>query len=90
MGPTIDETITGFRPAVGGAAQRYRVTPDLAVYGGPRRGVVTFFRVTGAYVYVDPDGTAVGVEDVFTKPRSAREHYAAVGLGADFADQFVR
>jgi glutamate-1-semialdehyde 2,1-aminomutase len=28
-----DETISGFRLALGGAAARYRVTPDLAVYG---------------------------------------------------------
>jgi glutamate-1-semialdehyde 2,1-aminomutase len=28
-----DETITGFRVALGGAAARYGVTPDLAVYG---------------------------------------------------------
>jgi glutamate-1-semialdehyde 2,1-aminomutase len=28
-----DETITGFRVALGGAAARYAVTPDLAVYG---------------------------------------------------------
>jgi glutamate-1-semialdehyde 2,1-aminomutase len=28
-----DETITGFRVALGGAAERYGVTPDLAVYG---------------------------------------------------------
>ncbi|MFC7406832.1 aspartate aminotransferase family protein [Georgenia alba] len=28
-----DEVITGFRVALGGAAQRYGVTPDLAVYG---------------------------------------------------------
>jgi glutamate-1-semialdehyde 2,1-aminomutase len=28
-----DETISGFRVALGGAAQRFGVTPDLAVYG---------------------------------------------------------
>lgn len=28
-----DETITGFRVALGGAAERYGVVPDLAVYG---------------------------------------------------------
>jgi len=28
-----DETITGFRVALGGAAERYGVAPDLAVYG---------------------------------------------------------
>ena len=28
-----DETISGFRVALGGAAERYGVHPDLAVYG---------------------------------------------------------
>lgn len=52
--------------------------------------MVTMFHVTGAYIYVDPDGNPVGVEDVFTKLEAAREHYAAVGLGADHVDQFIR
>jgi 2,4'-dihydroxyacetophenone dioxygenase len=52
--------------------------------------MTTLFHVTGAYVYVDPDGVAVGIEDVFTKIESARRHYAAVGLGADHVDRFIR
>ncbi len=52
--------------------------------------MITMFHVTGAYIYVDPHGTPVGVEDVFSKLDAARKHYAAVGLGADFADQFLR
>jgi 2,4'-dihydroxyacetophenone dioxygenase len=52
--------------------------------------MITLFHVTGAYVYVDPDGEAVGYEDVFTKLAAARAHYEAVGLGADHVDQFVR
>ena len=52
--------------------------------------MITLFHVSGAYVYVDPDGNAVGVEDVFTKLAAARAHYEAVGLGADYADRFVR
>jgi hypothetical protein len=32
----------------------------------------------------------VGVEDVFTKLENARRHYEAVGLGAAYADRFVR
>ena len=52
--------------------------------------MITLFHVSGAYVYVDPDGDAVGVEDVFTKLTAARDHYEAVGLGADYADLFVR
>jgi 2,4'-dihydroxyacetophenone dioxygenase len=52
--------------------------------------MVTLFHVTGAYIYVDPDGTPTGVEDVFTKIAHARQHYEAVGLGADYVNQFIR
>ena len=50
----------------------------------------TLFHVTGAYIYVDPDGNAVGVEDVLTKLEAARTHYEAVGLGADYVERLVR
>lgn len=52
--------------------------------------MITLFHVTGAYIYVEPDGRAVAVEDVFTKLENARRHYEAVGLGAGYADRFVR
>jgi 2,4'-dihydroxyacetophenone dioxygenase len=52
--------------------------------------MVTLFHVTGAYVYVDPDGATVGIEDVFSKIERARAHYDAVGLGADYVDRFTR
>ncbi len=52
--------------------------------------MVTLFHVTGAYIYVDPDGNPLGVEDVFSKLQLARKHYEEVGLGADYANQFVR
>lgn len=52
--------------------------------------MITLFHVSGTYIYVDPDGHAVGVEDVFTKLAAARAHYDAAGLGADYADRFVR
>lgn len=52
--------------------------------------MVTLFHVTGAYIYVDPEGTPVGIEDVFSKLQAARKHYESVGLGASYADQFVR
>jgi 2,4'-dihydroxyacetophenone dioxygenase len=50
----------------------------------------TLFHVTGAYIYVDPDGAPVGIEDVFSKIVNARRHYEAVGLGASYIDRFVR
>ena len=52
--------------------------------------MITLFHVTGAYIYVDPDGNAVGVEDVFSKLEAARRHYEEVGLGADYVDRFIR
>ncbi|MDF2444241.1 MAG: 2,4-dihydroxyacetophenone dioxygenase [Subtercola sp.] len=52
--------------------------------------MATLFHVTGAYIYVDPDGNPTGVEDVFTKLQNAREHYERVGLGADYVQQFIR
>lgn len=52
--------------------------------------MVTLFHVTGACIYVDPDGVALGIVDVFSKLQAASKHYEEVGLGADFADQFVR
>jgi hypothetical protein len=41
-------------------------------------------------VYVDPMGNTTGYEDVFTKIDNCRRHYTAVGLGADYVDQFIR
>ena len=52
--------------------------------------MITFFFVTGALVYVDPEGRATGYEDVFTKLDAARTHYAANGLGAGAADRLIR
>ena len=52
--------------------------------------MITLFFVTGALIFVDPDGGATGYEDVFTKLAAARAHYEAVGLGAATADQLVR
>jgi 2,4'-dihydroxyacetophenone dioxygenase len=52
--------------------------------------MITLFSVTGAYLYVDPDGRSLGVEDVFSKLAAARAHYRAVGLPTDYVDQFVR
>lgn len=52
--------------------------------------MVTLFHVTGAYVYVDPQGKAEKIEDVFTKLQMARDHFEKVGLGADYVDQFIR
>jgi 2,4'-dihydroxyacetophenone dioxygenase len=52
--------------------------------------MITLFHVTGAYVYVDPDGTPVRIEDVFTKLANARKHYEKIGLGPDYVRKFIR
>ncbi|KAK7892371.1 hypothetical protein LTR67_007467 [Exophiala xenobiotica] len=52
--------------------------------------MITMFHVTGAYIYVDPEGNPVGVEDVFSKLQLAREHFEKVGVGADYVKQFIR
>jgi len=41
-------------------------------------------------IYLDDKGQTTGYEDVFTKIEMCRKHYAAVGLGADYIDQFIR
>jgi 2,4'-dihydroxyacetophenone dioxygenase len=52
--------------------------------------MITFFHIGGAMIYVDADGRQTGYEDVFTKIDMCRAHYAAVGLGADYVEQFMR
>lgn len=52
--------------------------------------MITLFNVTGAMIYVDPQGKAVGYDDVFTKIDMCRAHYAACGLGVDYVEQFIR
>lgn len=52
--------------------------------------MITLFHVTGAYVYVDPEGRPEAVEDVFSKLESAKEHYERVGLGKEFAERLIR
>lgn len=52
--------------------------------------MITLFQVNGLMLYVDPYGKTMGYEDVFTKIDMCREHYARVGLGEDYVDQFIR
>jgi len=57
---------------------------------GGAQEMITFFTIAGAMVYVDAAGNSTGYEDVFTKIAMCRQHYAAVGLGDGYVDQFVR
>jgi quercetin dioxygenase-like cupin family protein len=52
--------------------------------------MITWFHVQGGYTYVDPQGVAVGYEDVFTKLETARAHYKKLGLPDDYIEQFIR
>ena len=52
--------------------------------------MITLFQVNGLMLYVDPYGTALSYEDVFTKIDMCRRHYAACGLGEGYVDQFIR
>ena len=52
--------------------------------------MVTLFTVFGALMYVDPDGNAIGYDDVFTRIEKYREHFEKIGLGADYVRNFMR
>jgi 2,4'-dihydroxyacetophenone dioxygenase len=56
--------------------------------------MITMFHVTGAYIYVDPQGKPEAVEDVFSKIDLARAHFEKVSpflellvIGADSQDR---
>lgn len=52
--------------------------------------MITLFHVCGALIYYDEAGQPCGHDDVHTKIEMCRRHYAQVGLGADFVNQFIR
>jgi 2,4'-dihydroxyacetophenone dioxygenase len=52
--------------------------------------MITFFNISSCMIYLDADNNQIGLEDVFTKIDMCRKHYTAVGLGADYVDQFIR
>ena len=52
--------------------------------------MITFFNISGAMIYLDAAGQETGYEDVFSKIEMCRGHYAEVGLGMDYVDQFIR
>jgi 2,4'-dihydroxyacetophenone dioxygenase len=52
--------------------------------------MMTLFQVTGALIYVDPDGVAIGYDDVFTRLERARAHFEAAGLDLADLESMVR
>ncbi len=52
--------------------------------------MITFFNISGAMIYLDEELNQIGYEDVHTKIEMCRNHYKAVGLGADYVNRFVR
>ncbi len=52
--------------------------------------MITFFHVGAALIYFDENDQPVGHDDVHKKIAMCEKHFAEVGLGADFVQQFVR
>jgi 2,4'-dihydroxyacetophenone dioxygenase len=52
--------------------------------------MVTLFNVTGALIYVSPDGAALGYDDVFTRLEKTRAHFEATGVDPEYLPSLVR
>jgi len=52
--------------------------------------MITLFNVRGALIYFDDALKPCGFDDVHTKIDLCRQHYQAVGLGAEYVEQFIR
>ncbi|KAG9246221.1 hypothetical protein BJ878DRAFT_533361 [Calycina marina] len=80
-----------FRPLMGGV-NSHEPSGDINTSEVPE-GVdemITLFHMTGEYTLVGPDGNPVGIENVFRKLESAREHPENMRLGVSYAEQFIR
>jgi quercetin dioxygenase-like cupin family protein len=52
--------------------------------------MITLFQVNGELLYLDEQGNQTSYDDVHTKIEFCRQHFQAVGLGADYVDRFIR
>lgn len=52
--------------------------------------MITLFHVCGALIYLNENGETTGFDDVHVKIEMCRRHFAEVGLGEDFVEQFIR
>ena len=66
--------------------------PARTYAGGSRRRRRDdqLFQVNGIMIDVDPDGNAIGYEDVFSKIVMCRKHYQEWGLGTGHVERFIR
>jgi 2,4'-dihydroxyacetophenone dioxygenase len=60
------------------------------VVGEDVEEMITLFHVQGTLIYKDEANNTVGYDDVHTKLELCRNHFEKVGLGADYAEQFIR
>ena len=52
--------------------------------------MITLFHVCGCLIYFDDDNNTCGFDDVHSKIEMCKKHYAEVGLGEDYVNQFIR
>jgi 2,4'-dihydroxyacetophenone dioxygenase len=52
--------------------------------------MITTFYVHGALIYVDPDGTPIGYDDVFTRLDRTRRHFAEHGIPPATLEAMIR
>ena len=52
--------------------------------------MITFFNISGCMYYVDEQGQPHRLRRCFHEDRHVPKHYAEVGLGETYVDQFVR
>lgn len=65
---------------------------EMVVRRMPDNGskMITFGNIFGCLYDIDEDGRGTGFDDLFTKIDMCRGHHAAIGLGTDYAERFVR
>jgi 2,4'-dihydroxyacetophenone dioxygenase len=52
--------------------------------------MITWFHVSGGYIYLDSKGRVTGFEDVFTKAEKAEAHYRSIGLDPSHLQRLIR
>ncbi|MGD0645675.1 MAG: aspartate aminotransferase family protein [Candidatus Bathyarchaeia archaeon] len=86
-----DEVVTGFRLAPGGAAERYGVKPDVAIFGKILGGGFPCAAFGGTEEIMNvcayPEGVSLDVaEPIITHPGTFNDHKIAMAAGAKTLD----